>query len=331
MSRVSVIIPVRNGEQFIAQAINSILSQTLIDLELLVVNDASTDSTAEIIQSYTDPRLRLLNNKERMGVSASRNRALEEANATYVAFLDGDDIAYADRLNKQIDFLESHPNVVLVGSYLDYIDADGLLLYSDNPGQRPCNSGELRMELLKRVCILPSTATGRKTALVEAGGFPPQDYAEDHDLWCRLATKHDLAILPERLVAYRQHANQASFKRIYASYKATQACINRAKATYVFAGLLTPDKLLSHLSFWNRLVGANGSAGSIYLQWAELYSWALKQPRAAWSLCWMAIFFSPLNATAWMLLMRTTEQVLLPSRMSRALHWYAKKWLGRLR
>lgn len=322
---VTVIIPVRNGERFIGHAIDSILSQTLTDIELLVVDDASTDRTTEIIESYTDPRLRILRNPQRMGVSASRNRAVAEARSPYVAFLDADDIAYSQRLEKQITFLESHPNVALVGSHLDYIDAEGKLLYSERPGQRPCKSDELRMELLKRACILPSTATGRKSALVQAGGFPQMDYAEDHDLWCRLAVNHELAILPERLVAYRYHPNQATFRKIYKSYQATQACIRQAKERFLAAGILLPNDQASSLTIWEHLCGERGSCGATYTQWAELHSWALRQPRQALSLASMALFFSPLNLQAWQILLRSTEQLLLPASVSRALHWYGAK------
>ena len=325
MPLVSVIIPVRNGQRYIRPAIESILSQTLTDLELLVVDDASTDHTPEIIQSYADPRVRLLRNRQRMGVSASRNRALAEARAPYVAFLDADDIAYRQRLEKQITFLEGKPNMALVGSHLDYIDAEGKLLYSERPDERPSGSAEVRMELLKRACILPSTATGRKSELLQAGGFPKMDYAEDHDLWCRLAVNHELAILPERLVAYRYHPDQATFRKIYRSHQATQACIEQAAERFVAAGILRPDDKPSSLTVWEQLYGDRGSCGAAYTQWAGLHSWALRQPRQALSLAGMALLFSPLNLRAWRILLRSAEQVLLPSSVSRALHWYGAK------
>lgn len=325
MSLATVIIPVRNGEHFIAQAIDSILSQTLADLEILVVDDASTDRTTVIVQSYTDPRLRVLSNPQRMGVSASRNRAMAEARSPYVAFLDADDVSYPERLAKQIAFLESHPNVVLVGSHLDYIDAVGKLLYSEHPGQRPCEPDELRKQLLKRACILPSTATGRTSALIQAGGFPKSDYAEDHDLWSQLAVTHDLAILPECLVAYRQHPNQATFRKINKAYKATRACIRTAGDRFVAAGILRPNDLPLSPTLWEHLRGAQGSRGSIYTEWAELHSWALRQPHQAFSLAGMALFFSPFNHRAWRVLLRSSEQLLLPPQITRALHWYSAK------
>lgn len=323
--RVSVIIPVRNGAQFIRQAIDSILSQTLTDLELLVVDDASTDNTCEIIQSYDDLRLRYLQNPQCLGVSASRNLAMVEARAPYVAFLDADDIAYPQRLEMQIAYLDSHPEVALVGTHLDYIDADGKFLYSEKPGQRPCEPAALRSELLRRACILPSTATGRTNVLIDAGGFPQQmHYAEDHDLWCRIAVNHNLAILPDRLVAYRQHHNQATFKKICASYKATQACIEKARQRFAAAGIISPD-FHSSLTVWERIRGTPGSLGATYSQWAELHSWALRQHRLALPLAATALFHSPLNFRAWRSLGHCLERLLVPQAIAQALRWYGAK------
>lgn len=323
--RVSVIIPVRNGAQFIGQAIDSILSQTLTDLELLVVDDASTDNTPEIIQSYADPRLRYLHNPQCLGVSASRNRAMAEARARYVAFLDADDIAYPQRLELQLAYLDSHPEVALVGAHLDYIDAEGKFLYSEKPGQRPCEPVALRSELLRRACILPSSATGRTNALIDAGGFPQQmHYAEDHDLWCRIAVKHDLAIMPERLVAYRHHSNQATFKKIRAAHQATQACIEKARQRYAAAGIISPDSH-SSLTVWERIRGVPGSLGATYSQWAELHSWAFHQHRQALPLAATSLFHSPLNYRAWRTMGHCLEKLLVPQPISKALRWYGAK------
>lgn len=323
-------MPVRNGAQFIGSAIDSILSQTLSDLELIVVDDASTDNTLQIIQSYADPRLRCLRNLECLGVSASRNRAMVEARAPYVAFLDADDIAYPQRLEKQIAYLEAHSNVALVGAHLDYIDTNGEFLYSEKHGQRPCDPDALRAELLQRACILPSTATGRKQILIDVGGFPKTHYAEDHDLWCRIAVCHDLAIMPDRLVAYRHHPNQATFKKIGAGYRATLECINRAKQAFLAAGIVTPRQCPARLTFWHRLRGAQGSLGATYLQWADLHAWVLRQYGLALSLSAMALLHSPLNMKVWLSTFRNVEYLLLPVSVSRSLRWYGKKLRGRL-
>lgn len=318
-------MPVHNGERFIGAAINSILSQTYTHIELLVVDDASTDRTPEIVNTYTDRRLRLLRNPQCLGVSASRNRAMTEARAPYVAFLDADDIAYPQRLEMQIAYLEKHPMVALVGSHLDYIDAEGEFLYSEKPGQRPCEPAALRWELLRRACILPSTATGRTKVLIDAGGFPQQmHYAEDHDLWCRIAVNHDLAIMPERLVAYRHHPNQATFKKIRKAYYATQACIAEARQRYVAAGIISPNSH-SSLTIWERIRGVPGSLGATYSQWAELHSWALQQHRQALPLAVTALLHAPLNYRAWRTMGHCLEKLLIPQPIAKTLRWYGAK------
>jgi glycosyltransferase involved in cell wall biosynthesis len=325
-------MPVRNGAQFIGQAIDSVLSQTLADLELLIVDDASTDKTPRIIQSYADPRLRYLRNSRCAGVSAARNRALREARAPFVAFLDADDIAYPQRLELQIAYLNAHQEVALVGAHVDYIDAEGHLLFSEKPGQRPGEPAALRMELLRRACILPSSATGRTKVLLDCGGFPEQmRYAEDHDLWCRIAVGHDLAILPERLVAYRQHPNQATFRKIRTAYRATQACIAEARKRFAAAGILCPESA-GPMNVLERLGGAPGSLGATYRQWAELYSWALRQPRQAFPLAATALLYAPLDRRAWKTLGHCLEKLLVPQPIARALRWYGAKFrraLGR--
>lgn len=323
--QISVIIPVRNGARFIHQAIDSILSQTASNLELLVVDDSSTDSTREILQSYEDPRLRCLYNSHCLGVSASRNRALNEARAPYVAFLDADDIAYPQRLERQTEYLAKHPTVALVGSHLDYIDTDGQLLYSEQPGQRPCEPETLRSELLRRACILPSTATGRTKILVDTGGFSHQmNYAEDHDLWCRIAVKHDIAIMPERLVAYRHHADQITFRKIREAYRATQACIVKARQEYTAAGINCNDSR-PPLTIRQRMCGFPGSLGAVYVQWAQLHSWALQQHQQALSLAITALFYSPLNPYAWRVLGGSLEKLLIPHAIAKAIRWYGIK------
>lgn len=151
------------------------------------------------------------------------------------------------------------------------------------------------------------------------------DYAEDHDLWCRIAVSHAVAILPERLVAYRYHPQQATFRKIREGHRATLACCRRAQGAYVAAGLLQQADRFSTPSIWATLRGTEGTLGKIYVQWANLYGWALRQPRKALTLCSMAILSSPLNGEAWRTLVRIVPQVLLRPSALRAVHWYGNK------
>lgn len=123
--RVSVLIPVYNRAEVIAETIQSVLDQTFTDFELLLCDDGSTDRTVEVIESFDDPRIRLIRNEKNMGSSATRNRLNEEARGEYCAILDSDDIAYDYRLQVQVDFLDSHPDVDMCSGTVVIVDGDG--------------------------------------------------------------------------------------------------------------------------------------------------------------------------------------------------------------
>ena len=122
----TVLMPVYNGEKYIREAMDSILNQTFNDFEFLIVNDGSTDSTKQLIESYPDPRIRLVNQENR-GVAKSLNRGLRLAKGKYIARMDADDISLPDRLAKQIEVLESNPDVDITVSCIEGIDSQGNL------------------------------------------------------------------------------------------------------------------------------------------------------------------------------------------------------------
>src|SRR3989344_8977423 len=113
---ITVLLSVYNDSRFLKSAIESILNQTFSDFEFLVINDASTDNTAEIINSFSDPRLKTITNSHNLGLTKSLNIGLKEAQGKYIARLDADDISLPDRLKIQHDFMESHPDIALSGT-----------------------------------------------------------------------------------------------------------------------------------------------------------------------------------------------------------------------
>src|SRR4051794_29608800 len=117
MPKVTVLLAVYNGERYLREAIDSILGQTFQDFEFLIINDGSTDSTREIILSYHDPRIRLVDNEDNIGQTRSLNRGLALAAGQFVARQDADDISEPERLASQVAFLEIHPEVVLLGTW----------------------------------------------------------------------------------------------------------------------------------------------------------------------------------------------------------------------
>lgn len=206
--RVSVVMPVFNGELFLAEAIESVLSQTLRDLELVAVDDASNDDSRAILDDFirADSRVRLVANDRNLGVSATLNRGWREARAAYIAVAHADDIALPDRLFRQVAFLDAHPSVAVVGGAVITIGPTG---QAGSIMRFPINSRMIHSTLLRHNCIAHPSAMLRRAAIDEVGGYR-FDYVEDYDLWLRMSDRFDLANLPEPIVLYRIHSGQLS-------------------------------------------------------------------------------------------------------------------------
>lgn len=212
--KASVIVAVRNSGGLIRETLDALFAQSLTDIEVIVVDDASTDDTPELLASYADPRLRVVRNATNLGIAASRNRALELARAPYAAINDHDDVSAPDRLARQVAWLDAHPGVALL--------ATGAVVL-ENGRTRPDNdrhvadSHALAFSLFARSVIFHSTVCLRMAALNAAGvRYRPRfDYAEDVDLYHQIVLKRagSLAWLPEPLLRYRRHAGNTSAVR----------------------------------------------------------------------------------------------------------------------
>ncbi len=200
--RVSVIMPVYNGEKYLRQAVESVLRQTFTDFELIIINDGSTDNSSHSIRSFTDPRVVVIENKQNVGLSTVRNRGLEIARGEFIAFLDCDDIAYPERLELQVAFLLANPDVGLVGSFVRLIDENG------KPGvswRDYIPSEQFPIRIMFGNTFTTSSVLLRKTALPQERfreGFAP---AEDYDLWVRILKQWKGWNIPKILTDYRTH------------------------------------------------------------------------------------------------------------------------------
>jgi len=114
--KVTVLMPVYNGEKYLNEAIDSILGQTFKDFKFLIINDGSTDGTADILKSYKDSRIKVTNNEKNIGLTKSLNKGLKMAKSEYIARMDADDISLPTRLQKQVEFMDSHPKVGVCGT-----------------------------------------------------------------------------------------------------------------------------------------------------------------------------------------------------------------------
>lgn len=212
--RITMLMNVFNGGDYLAEAVESVLAQTMDNLELLVVDDCSTDDSWQILESYAarDARVRLLRNAQNMGPYPSANRGLEHARAPLIARLDGDDIAEPNMLERQLAFMDRHSDCVLVGGGYRSISADGALRYERENGMDfdTCAFvARLRMPMIHCYCFR-----------ARFSGAPPVRYDEnvpiagDYALACKLANMGRAASLPGYLIQYRMHATNITTTKL---------------------------------------------------------------------------------------------------------------------
>ncbi|MBW7996407.1 MAG: glycosyltransferase [Candidatus Glassbacteria bacterium] len=208
---VTVLMSVYNGQRFLAESIESILGQSFGGFEFLVVDDGSTDSSNAIIQEFAraDQRIRILRNETNLGLTRSLNRGIAEARGRYLARQDADDVSLPERLECQTDFLESNPEVGVLGSGCLLIDEAGEVVGERTPVP---DSRRLRTELIvKNHALVHTSVMVRTNLLRNAGGYDETiRYAQDYDLWWRLSGRTELANLERKLVKWRVSGAQIS-------------------------------------------------------------------------------------------------------------------------
>lgn len=309
LPKISVIMPVYNGEHFVSTAIDSILAQSWTDFELILINDGSTDKSQDIINGYGDARIRIINNEKNVGLSATRNIGLEAALGKYIAWLDCDDVSEPTRLEKQLELMESDPTIGLCGTWVE--------TFGDNNNQLwkyPSSPEFLRCRMLFDDPVATSSVMLRRS-VVENGNmrfdleYPP---AEDYDLWERISCHSRIANIPEILTRYRIHGNQTSVIR------AEQQKLSVWKVQHRLLGQLgvnvTTEEKVLHLEIgvdWHfsgeklsvyatkdwleKLAAANKQTGlfpeQVFMQvlaerWAAICIAATQQGYFAWKIFW---------------------------------------------
>jgi glycosyltransferase involved in cell wall biosynthesis len=233
---VGVVLPVLNGADYIEAAIDSVLSQHGVSIDLVVVDDGSTDDTPHLVRSYDDPRVTLLRNDRTRGVAASRNRGVEHVAGDPVAFIDHDDIWHPRKLQRH---LEAHreSRAALVYSDIRRVDADGTPRDIERkPDPRPVGEPLVRQLFFGGGAVITtmSSVTIRRAAWAGVGGEDSgYDIAGDIDLYVRLAGEHPFCRVPEALVDRRRHGRNISsdYRQLY-----IDSCrlVSRATARYVF-------------------------------------------------------------------------------------------------
>ena len=201
---VTVLLPVYNGSLFLRESIDSILRQTYTNIDLLLIDDGSTDDSLDIIASYTDSRIRLEKNEKNMGLTATFNKGVDLSRGKYVARMDADDIALDTRLEKQVAYLESHPEVTMIDTIMEYIDKDGNPLHKFNSDA--VSPEDIVSTLPKYNCL------GHSSIMIRLAVYKQYKYNkiafEDYELWLRLVNDNRIIHkIAEPLLLYRLHSN----------------------------------------------------------------------------------------------------------------------------
>ena len=210
-ARVTVLMAVYNGLPYLPQAIESALNQTFTDFEFVIIDDASTDASVACIRRYADPRIRLWCNERNLGQSTSLNKGLALSQAPYIARIDQDDVCRPDRLRQQVDFLDRHQHVTVLGTWMHELDTQGrrIRLF----GEVLHDYGTFVARLLLGGCpIYHSSSMFRREAVEQCGGYDERfRIGQDYDLWIRLAMRRCQAhVMPRPLTMYRVHERQQS-------------------------------------------------------------------------------------------------------------------------
>jgi glycosyltransferase involved in cell wall biosynthesis len=232
MPRVSVVMPVYNGAAHVGEAIASILAQSFADFELLLLDDGSTDASPAILRSFQDPRIRVLENGRNLGLIATLNRGFAEARGEYLVRMDADDVALPRRIEQQVEFLDRHPDIGVLGTAFELFGAQSGVVRHVG-GDAP-----LRIAMLFECALCHPSVAIRRAAVPLPLYDPAYLHAEDYEAWIRLMLAGTrFAVLPDVLVRYRTHAAQVS----RAGQAAQVANADRARQQWFRALGMTPS------------------------------------------------------------------------------------------
>jgi glycosyltransferase involved in cell wall biosynthesis len=250
MSLISVIIPVYNGEKTIRETIESVLTQTFRDFELIILNDGSQDSTLEVVSSIQDSRLKVFSYPN-AGLAASRNRGTFHAVGEYISFIDADDLWTPDKLETQLKALQDNPEAAVAYSWTNYIDESGQFL---RRGGYLTANGDVYAKLLV-VDFLENGSNPliRRQALIQVGGFDESlPAAEDWDILLRLAAQYSFVAVPYPQILYRVSANSMSahvVRQETACLKVLERAFNQAPESLQYLKKYSMANLYRYLSF----------------------------------------------------------------------------------
>ncbi len=245
--RISVIIPVYNGEKYLQETLESIFHQTFSDFELLVIDDASSDGSLKLVKEFAlkDPRVKMFVNDQNMGISFSTNFGIDHAQGEFIALTDQDDISLPTRFEDQIQFLETHPEIDVLGTQVTLINDQNEKQGDESP--LPLTPGLIRWGLIFGCMLSNSSVMFRRKVFDESefrfGNFKA---AQDYDLFTRLSLNCQMANLPKILLNSRRHADNLSRTSADLQRQETyeivrfhvKTIINEELTDYIISGIL---------------------------------------------------------------------------------------------
>jgi len=304
--KVTVLMSVYNGAKYIREAIDSILNQTFKDFEFLIIDDGSTDSSAEIIRSYSDPRIRLIRNEKNIGLTRSLNKGLKLATGQYIARMDADDISLPCRLETQGRFLDEHPRVGLISSSYIKINVAGEEIGFQ---KFSTENDEIKKRLLRFNYFCHPSAVFRRECIARVGAYREQfELVEDYDLWLRIAEEFEVANIEEPLCKYRitaesisnsRKTQQESYHHLASSLAIQRHLFGKDKFGYCPPGarfrLLRQELSKSYIA--RRTIMSNK-----YLIWCQKYpfrGWGRRDRNTAMKYLLKSLLNNPVNLKAW--------------------------------
>jgi glycosyltransferase involved in cell wall biosynthesis len=194
---ITVLMPVYNAEKYLREAIDSILAQTFRDFEFLIIDDGSVDSSVDIILSYTDKRIRFVQNSRNEGISATLNKGIELSTTELIARMDADDLCYPGRLETQYKFMQQQPECALLSSAVKVVSSDRRFIRIDNYKSQDFYYN------LNFICWIYHPSVVYKKSAVRNSGLYSEHYSEDFDLWWKMSRNYRIGHIPEVLMEYR--------------------------------------------------------------------------------------------------------------------------------
>lgn len=298
--KVSVVMSVYNGERYLREAVDSILNQTFTDFEFVIVDDASTDSTPDILENHDDPRIVRLSLDKNQGIAGALNEGLRLSRGGYVARQDADDISLPDRLARQTAYLDARPEVGVLGCSSTTIDENGKPI---RVSKKPLTNEEIQAAMPNAISLIHGSVMYRRSCIEQVGHYRPFfRRAQDRDLWLRMARLCEFHNLPEPLYQWRFIPSSYTVGKVIQqgrySRLATEA--NMQPAIYYNEALLrawgepqlAPRFLTS--SYWH----GHGCIAEHCRRWAG-FTFSQKLYRQALQLYAAALFFDPFSRPTW--------------------------------